>query len=120
MSRKEIKAKQLEIDKLEIESGFPKDVWKYCKFSSEEYDKRLKKIKTSRKQFIELLISKIHLRETSCKYVDLDGALSDHHARRLTNDSWYRQVVDYYPTYPRLAIYNNGDHVMLKDEETVE
>jgi hypothetical protein len=50
----------------------------------------------------------------------LDGALSDHHTRRLSNDKRYRQVIDYYRTYPRLAIYHNGDHVKLISQEKVD
>jgi hypothetical protein len=40
MTKEDIRLKQMEIDKLEIERGFPKEVWKYCKFSREEYKRR--------------------------------------------------------------------------------
>jgi hypothetical protein len=39
MTKEDIRLKQMEIDKLEIERGFPKDVWKYCKFSRKKVKK---------------------------------------------------------------------------------
>jgi hypothetical protein len=51
--------------------------------------------------------------------LDLDDALSDHDARRLTDSSWGKQVSDYYRTYPGIAFYHNGDQVMLGEDKKV-
>jgi hypothetical protein len=69
---------------------------------------------------IELFIPKLHLVEKDLKYMDLDGAVNDHDARRLNDSSWKRQASDYYRTYPRIAIYNTGNHVMLTEGNKVE
>jgi hypothetical protein len=61
LPRKEMRALQEKVDKLNIIKGFPKVVWDYCTFPYDEYNRRKEKLKIER-DYYEIYSQTIYAR----------------------------------------------------------